>query len=245
MYICICLQVGHLVMFGNSSMTQFYTKQQKLKVKLLNRINLDLVCMQSSTLQEAVQDQTCLSRYGERRNKNFRQKWTEYSWSPHHWFFVCFETTNEWRTNNQNHTSPNYRDYANNKKDLTASSISFGIRLLKVYGIILMLPVLVRGGMVPRLRALLRRPGREEGDALRSRGLCWRLRSLEKLGGRVGTKESTSSGESKGGWLPKGGAAELPARYLQHKSNGLLPNYNKTALMLNKKPSYTLVYFSK
>ena len=74
MYICICLQVGHLVMFGNSSVTQLYAKQQKLKVKLLNRINLDLVCMQSSTLQEAAQDQTCLSTYGEPRNKNFRQK---------------------------------------------------------------------------------------------------------------------------------------------------------------------------
>ena len=32
------------------------------------------------------------------------------------------------------------------------------------------LPVLVREGMVPRDRALLRRPGREEGDALCSRG---------------------------------------------------------------------------
>ena len=85
--------------------------------------------------------------------------------------------------------------------------------------LILVLPVLVREGMVPRERALLRRPGREEGDALRSRGLCWRLMSLERLGGGAGTKESARSGESIGGCQLKGGTAELPARYLQHKRN--------------------------
>lgn len=73
--------------------------------------------------------------------------------------------------------------------------------------------------MVPRERALLRRPGREEGDALRSRGLCWRLMSLDRLGGGARMKESARSGESKEDWLLKGGAAEVPARYLQHKSN--------------------------
>lgn len=83
--------------------------------------------------------------------------------------------------------------------------------------------------MVPRERALLRRPGREEGDALRSRGLCWRLMSLDRLGGGVGTKESARSGENKGGWLLKGGTAELPARYLQHKSN-VIVHYLKSQL---------------
>lgn len=48
--------------------------------------------------------------------------------------------------------------------------------------------------MVPRQRALLRRPGKEEGEALRSRGLCWRLMSLERLGGGVGTKKSGEPG---------------------------------------------------
>ena len=78
------------------------------------------------------------------------------------------------------------------------------------------LPVLVRDGIVPRQRARLRRPGREEGEALRSRGPCWRLMSLERLGGGVGMKESARSG------LWKGGTAVLPARYLQHKSNAIV-----------------------
>lgn len=101
---------------------------------------------------------------------------------------------------------------------------SASIKLLTFHSLqlkktILELPVLLREGIVPRLRALLRRPGKEEGDALRSRGLCWRLMSCERLGGGAGMKESARSGDRKGDWLLNGGAAELPARYLQHKSN--------------------------
>lgn len=75
---------------------------------------------------------------------------------------------------------------------------------------------------MPRDSALLRRPGSDEGDALRSRGLCGRLMSLDRLGGGLGMKESTWSRGNRGGWLLKGGAAEPPARYLQHKSNVLV-----------------------
>lgn len=111
-------------------------------------------------------------------------------------------------------------DHATRHRSVTVSHNSLGFYFflvcqLKPKELISMLPVLVREGMVPRQRARLRRPGREEGDALRSRGLCWRLMSLERLGGGVGMKESARSGESKGGWLLKGGTA----RYLQHKSN--------------------------
>lgn len=78
-------------------------------------------------------------------------------------------------------------------------------------------------GMVPRDSALLRRLGRDEGDALRSRGLCGRLMSLDRLGGGLGTKESVrSTGNSEGWRLPRGGAAEPPERYLQDKSNAMV-----------------------
>lgn len=80
--------------------------------------------------------------------------------------------------------------------------------------------------MVPRESALLRRPGREEGDALRSRGLWWWLMSLDRLGGGAGMKESTRSGDGDRGWPMRGGAAELPARNLQHKSNATGSNMN-------------------
>lgn len=88
------------------------------------------------------------------------------------------------------------------------------------------IPVLEREGMVPRERALLRRPGREEGDALRSRGLWWWLMSLDRLGGGAGMKDSTKSGGGKRGWPLGGGAVELPARNLQHKSNATGSNMN-------------------
>lgn len=80
-------------------------------------------------------------------------------------------------------------------------------------------PVLLKVGMVPRERALQRRPGREEGESLHLWEPFWCLMSLERLGGGVGTKESARSGDSKGGWQLKEGTAELPARYLQHKGN--------------------------
>lgn len=101
---------------------------------------------------------------------------------------------------------------------------SASIKLLTFHSLqlkktILELPVLLREGIVPRLRALLRRPGKEEGDALRSWEVCWRLISCERLGGGAGMKESARSGDRKGDWLLNRGAAELPARYLQHKSN--------------------------
>lgn len=65
---------------------------------------------------------------------------------------------------------------------------SASIKLLTFHSLqlkktILELPVLLREGIVPRLRALLRRPGKEEGDALRSWEVCWRLISCERLGG--------------------------------------------------------------
>lgn len=72
--------------------------------------------------------------------------------------------------------------------------------------------------MVPRERALLSRPGSEEGEALCSLGLFMRLISLERLGGGVGMN-SAMSGDHKGGWLLKGWTAELPEIHLQHKSS--------------------------
>lgn len=47
----------------------------------------------------------------------------------------------------------------------------FGLLSSQPVSNISQIPVLESEGMVPRERALLRRPGKEEGDALRSRGL--------------------------------------------------------------------------
>lgn len=78
-------------------------------------------------------------------------------------------------------------------------------------------------GMVPSDSALLRRLGRDEGDALRSRGLCGRLMSLDRLGGGLGMKESARSTGNREGWrLPRGGAAEPPERHLQDKSKAVV-----------------------
>lgn len=78
-------------------------------------------------------------------------------------------------------------------------------------------------GMVPRDSALLRRLGSDEGDALRSRGLCGRLMSLDRLGGGLGMKESARSTGNREGWrLPRGGATEPPERHLQDKSKAVV-----------------------
>lgn len=72
--------------------------------------------------------------------------------------------------------------------------------------------------MVPRYRARLRRPGREEGEALRSRGLFCRLMSWERFGGGVGMKveeEPGEMGESRGAWVPYLASTALPERYLR------------------------------
>lgn len=50
--------------------------------------------------------------------------------------------------------------------------------------------------------------------------------SLDRLGGGVGTNESTRSGDRERVWPLRGGAAELPARNLQHKSNATDSNMN-------------------
>lgn len=139
------------------------------------------------------------------------------------WFFVCFVI---WAQNDMAYSSNKqitmHRQIGTSEERMhgSASIKLLTFHLLQLKKTILVLPVLLREGIVPRLRALLRRPGKEEGDALRSRGLCWRLMSCERLGGGVGMKESARSGDRKGDWLLNGGAAELPARYLQHKSNG-------------------------
>lgn len=45
------------------------------------------------------------------------------------------------------------------------------------------------------------------------------MKSLARLGGGVGTKESARSVGRGGGWQLKEGTAELPGRNLQHKGN--------------------------
>lgn len=50
-------------------------------------------------------------------------------------------------------------------------------------------PARAREGIVPRERALLSRPGSEEGEALRVLWICWRTSSCDRLGGGVGMKE--------------------------------------------------------
>lgn len=68
---------------------------------------------------------------------------------------------------------------------------------------------------MPRQRVLFSRPGREEGESRHLLRLCWQLRRWERFGGGVGIKDSIGSGD----WLLKVEAVELPARYLQDKSN--------------------------
>lgn len=183
---------------------------------------INLVSMQGSTLQEAAQDQTSLSRYGKPMQQELQAKVG--------WIFplvpvegydqlleknlhcqlsaVSFYTRINWHciTSNKNKLS---LDYAIKGTERSASSKWFSN--CKIIG---MLPVRLKDGTVPRLRALLRRPGREEGESLHLWGLCLQLMSLERFGGGVGMKESARSGESKGGWLLNEGTAELLARYL-------------------------------
>lgn len=124
---------------------------------------------------------------------------------------------------------PLNRNPESEKETVTScnSTNRFGLCVSNIPGLsVSVVPVLEREGIVPRERALLRRPGREEGDALRSRGLWWWLMSLDRLGGGAGTKDSTKSGGGKRGWLLRGGAVELPARNLQHKSNATGSNMN-------------------
>lgn len=62
------------------------------------------------------------------------------------------------------------------------------------------LPARAREGIVPRERALLSRPGSEEGEALRVLWLCWRMSSCDRLGGGVGMKvEDPDTGADSGG----------------------------------------------
>lgn len=89
--------------------------------------------------------------------------------------------------------------------------------------------------MVPRYRARLRRPGREEGEALRSRGLFCRLMSWERFGGGVGMKveeEPGEMGESRGAWVPYLASTALPERYLQQKKSTIDPPLNSTPLQI-------------
>lgn len=103
-----------------------------------------------------------------------------------------------------------------------------------------MVPVLLKVGMVPRERALLRRPGKEDGESLHLWEPFWCLMSLERLGGGVGTKESARSGDSKGGWQLKEGMAELPAGYLQHKCNVIFHKTVKRVSTPQEKKHYIL-----
>lgn len=100
-------------------------------------------------------------------------------------------------------------------------SYAFPTQLFPLEDVSVDAPALLMEGMVPRDSALLRRLGRDEGDALRSRGLCGRLMSLDRLGGGLGMKES-ATGNSEGWRLPRGGATEPPERHLQDKSKAVV-----------------------